>query len=402
MAAIALVLCLTSLTGTLSAPLLLALTFANGVGLAMRWPLYAAILPELVPRAQLAAATSLNAIAMNTSRILGPTLAGLVLAAAGSAGVFALNVVIALVIAVGLTRWKRAQAPSTLPSERFFGAIRVGLQHVRQSPHMLALMLRIAAFFLNSMAVLALAPLVALQLESGGAGTYTLLLAAMGAGAIVSRYAGRWNLECTFQESRAHLHSGTTRGWSQRTVLRATPCLLGLYSVVALLYDALPARPEPRAALQRVLRMDPDELERALEKLWIHGGAIVDADENTARGREGWREPYLEQRRHKEAQLEQMRRFAESRGCRMLHLVRHFGDEADSGAACGICDICEKKLVQREDDTEMKVLLRLDKYRSETQAVIPFYEAKGLVKKVDAGRPPDDVYAAIRAALGKR
>ena len=35
----------------------------------------------------------------------------------------------------------------------------------------------------------------------------------IGAGDVVSRYAGRWNLECTFQESRAHLHSETTRGW---------------------------------------------------------------------------------------------------------------------------------------------------------------------------------------------
>jgi len=63
----------------------------------------------------------------------------------------------------------------------------------------------------------------------------------MGAGTIVSRYAGRWNLECTFQESRAYLRSETTRGWGRQTVLRATPCLLGLYSVVALLYDAMPA-----------------------------------------------------------------------------------------------------------------------------------------------------------------
>jgi hypothetical protein len=63
----------------------------------------------------------------------------------------------------------------------------------------------------------------------------------MGASTVVTRYAGRWNLECTFQESRAHLHSQTTQGWSRQTVLRATPCLLGLYSVVALLYDAMPA-----------------------------------------------------------------------------------------------------------------------------------------------------------------
>ena len=116
------------------------------------------------------------------------------------------------------------------------------------------------------------------------------------------------------------------------------------YPDVALLervFRALSEKPEPRAELQRRLRMDPDELERALEKLWVHGGALVDADENSARGRDGWREPYQEQRRHKETQLEQIRRYTESRGCRMLHLVRHFGDEADSGAACGICDICD-------------------------------------------------------------
>ena len=63
----------------------------------------------------------------------------------------------------------------------------------------------------------------------------------MGTSTVVTRYAGRWNLECTFQESRAHLHSETTRGRSRRTVVRATPCLFGLYSVVALLYDAMPA-----------------------------------------------------------------------------------------------------------------------------------------------------------------
>jgi hypothetical protein len=63
---------------------------------------------------------------------------------------------------------------------------------------------------------------------------------ALGAEAVVGHYAGRWNLETTFQECRAHLGLGTTRGRCQATVLRAAPCLLGLYSVVALLYHALP------------------------------------------------------------------------------------------------------------------------------------------------------------------
>ena len=111
-------------------------------------------------------------------------------------------------------------------------------------------------------------------------------------------------------------------------------------------WSALSTRPEPRAELQRELRMDPELLERALEKLWIHGGAVVDADENSARGRDGWREPYAAQLRHKRAQLDQIRRFAESRDCRMLHLVRHFGDADDSGEPCGRCDICDAGATQ--------------------------------------------------------
>lgn len=39
---------------------------------------------------------------------------------------------------------------------------------------------------------------------------------------------------------RCHLGLETTRGWSEKTVLRAAPCLFGLYSVVALLYASLP------------------------------------------------------------------------------------------------------------------------------------------------------------------
>jgi DDE superfamily endonuclease len=57
---------------------------------------------------------------------------------------------------------------------------------------------------------------------------------------IVGLYAWRWNIETTFQEARAYLGLETTRGWCRRTVLRAAPCLLGLYSVVALVFVALP------------------------------------------------------------------------------------------------------------------------------------------------------------------
>jgi DDE superfamily endonuclease len=58
--------------------------------------------------------------------------------------------------------------------------------------------------------------------------------------AMIEAYTGRWNLETTFQELRCHLGLETTQGWCRRTVLRAAPCLFGLYTVVALLYQALP------------------------------------------------------------------------------------------------------------------------------------------------------------------
>ncbi|WP_437737638.1 DNA topoisomerase 3 [Sorangium sp. So ce1335] len=98
--------------------------------------------------------------------------------------------------------------------------------------------------------------------------------------------------------------------------------------------------PRPREEILGDLGMEPEVADKALEKLWIHGGARVDADGGVALGEPGWRAPYEAQRRHKLAELLQMARFTESHGCRMLHLVRHFGDQEDTGEACGLCDVC--------------------------------------------------------------
>lgn len=191
-ALVAVVLGLLSLTGHLTAPLLLALTFANGIGLAMRWPVFAAIVPDLVSRSELPAALALNGIAMNVSRVVGPVVAGALLASAGSAFVFGLNAVLSVFALVMILRWKSAQKSSALPGERFVGAMRVGLQHVAQSPRMKAVLLRIFMFFFQSTALTALLPLVALRL-AGGAGTFTALLACMGGGAIAAAFLlPRW------------------------------------------------------------------------------------------------------------------------------------------------------------------------------------------------------------------
>jgi hypothetical protein len=59
------------------------------------------------------------------------------------------------------------------------------------------------------------------------------------AAAIVAEFVRRWPLEVTFEESRAHLGVETQRQWSDLAIARETPCLLGLYSLVAALGSAL-------------------------------------------------------------------------------------------------------------------------------------------------------------------
>jgi hypothetical protein len=59
---------------------------------------------------------------------------------------------------------------------------------------------------------------------------------------VIETYTGRWNIETTFQEVRSYLRWETTRGWSRNTVLRVSPCLFGLYTVVTYLYTELPSR----------------------------------------------------------------------------------------------------------------------------------------------------------------
>jgi DNA topoisomerase III len=106
------------------------------------------------------------------------------------------------------------------------------------------------------------------------------------------------------------------------------------------IYRALKPEPQVDGQIRRRLEMDEELFEKALEKLWIHGGAQVDADGNVALGAAGWQRPYLAQSNHKLEQLDHIVRYAESHGCRMLHLVQHFGDQEDSGEPCGICDAC--------------------------------------------------------------
>jgi DNA topoisomerase-3 len=133
------------------------------------------------------------------------------------------------------------------------------------------------------------------------------------------------------------LHSFVDRKTNEFLRERSYPAPEVLEQIFGKLSDA----GEPRAQLQaRQRRMDDEVFERALEKLWIHGGARIDPDETVRLGSEGWKASYEAQLAHQKEQEAQVVQFAQGRGCRMLALVRHFGDQADSGEKCGHCDAC--------------------------------------------------------------
>ena len=66
----------------------------------------------------------------------------------------------------------------------------------------------------------------------------------------------------------------------------------------------------------------------------------------------------------------------------------------------GICDVCGQPLVLRDDDKPETVLNRLKVYHDQTQPLIDFYTAKGVLKSVDGTVDQKSVFAAIVAILG--
>ncbi len=130
--------------------------------------------------------------------------------------------------------------------------------------------------------------------------------------------------------------------------------------VLERIYRLLSETPVAKEGLRVESRLAAEDFDRALEKLWIHGGANVDFAENVARGPLEWREAYQEITRQKRDQLEKMLRYAEGSHCRMRSLVDHFGDIQGARQPCGICDFCDPHAVEaqatREATTEEEAL----------------------------------------------
>lgn len=91
-------------------------------------------------------------------------------------------------------------------------------------------------------------------------------------------------------------------------------------------------------------------------------------------------------------------RLAGRRVCRRCGAVYHVRNIPSR--VPGVCDACGGPLYQRPDDTEETVLNRLEVFRKQTESLIEYYEKKGVLVRIDAGRTREQVQADILAVLG--
>ena len=164
--------------------LLILFTLVLGTGAAFMAPAWQSIVPQLIPRAKLKPAIALNSMGINLSRAIGPALAGVLIASVGLAAPFALNALSYLVILAALFFWRPEPVPRRAGHGTIAGDMLTGLRHVRHNAPMRATAIRGVAFFLFASAYWALLPLIAREVEGGGAELYGALMGLIGVGAV--------------------------------------------------------------------------------------------------------------------------------------------------------------------------------------------------------------------------
>jgi MFS family permease len=199
MTGVALLLVVLTIAGLMSPWLLLVLTFALSAGDAFETPTWRAILPELVPKDDLAAASALNGIEFNLARAVGPALAGVVITAAGVAAAFVVNFVSFFGVILVVSKWKRPIRKRTTPPETLTGATVAAIRYVRYSPAILTVVVRTGIVMFFSSPLFALLPTVARSVNRTAIG-YGILLGCFGAGAIAGGLLmqparARWSTE---------------------------------------------------------------------------------------------------------------------------------------------------------------------------------------------------------------
>ena len=178
--------------GAATPAVVLLLTLAIGAGVALSFPAFTALIPDLVPRRDLAAGVTLVGISINLARALGPAIAGLALAVVGASTLFAGLAVALTAMAVLLLTSPRPATPPPARGVAFGQAMREGLGFARMARPFRNVITRAGAFVLPGSALWAVLPAVAVQRLGLDAAAFGGILAALGVGAVAGAQLLPW------------------------------------------------------------------------------------------------------------------------------------------------------------------------------------------------------------------
>src|ERR671914_2704802 len=174
-------------SGRITIPWLVTLAAIAGVVQSFEIPARQSLVIELVGREHLRSAIALNSTGFNLGRIVGPSLAALVIARAGIAWCFAVNALSYLAVLIGLLLIRlprRETQPVSVMLQSPLEGVREGLRYMRDTPLVRALIRLIAVYAVLGIPYLALMPVVARDVLGVGPGGYGLLLASVGVGGL--------------------------------------------------------------------------------------------------------------------------------------------------------------------------------------------------------------------------
>jgi MFS family permease len=159
------------------------IVLASGCAGAVGFPAYQSLMPDLVPRSDLAGAVALGSAQWNLGRVIGPALAGIVIDVGGFEWAFAINTLSFLAVIAAIAPL-RLPLPTRREGESISAAIRDGARYARREPGIRAVMSYLALNSLFAAPFIALVPAMALTVfheeESGTAA----LVTAQGVGAV--------------------------------------------------------------------------------------------------------------------------------------------------------------------------------------------------------------------------
>ncbi len=187
----AIVLWAATASGYINIALLVALSAIHGIVVAFNQPARLALVPSLVPRADVGAAVAINSVSFNLARFIGPIFAGLAIVWSGVAAAFAANALTYVVYLVALARIRIApgEDDEVAASSSFTADITDGIRYTATHPAIGSLLLLLIAIGIGGRPLTELMPGFADDVFNAGAAGLSILASSVGAGAVL---AGLW------------------------------------------------------------------------------------------------------------------------------------------------------------------------------------------------------------------